>query len=277
LRDKNLNMRDKNLAKFLIILVIVNLIVISSLIVTVFSYGGYDNVYRPLIGGVQIETQRNYQFGFCSLGVYIKYGNNDDGFLTAGHCVDLWTSVYQPARYYFIGIVSREPPAFPDGQKLFDAAIIQLAVSAGPFIYEYPTIDMNQKVGVLRIYNNGELIKYQTILYKSGSATGLTSGRYVDKYNSCRPGEYACQPVIVIKGMQGYKGDSGAPVYIRILESPPTSPDRVNYVAIFVGLLSRVGYTSSDGWVAEATDIYQILTYWPDVRVVSCTTYPTCK
>ncbi len=162
--------------------------------------------YRPLIGGIQIETP----YGFCTLGYTARDSRGRVGVITAGHCVGYSYSadVYQPntgsASYY----IRR-----PDIISMFaDAAFIPFSNSA-PYV-----LDINEFYGTYYAskWNVYDYVPYDDActyfknvpVFKTGRTTGTTKGSIYGCYDYIHPVGY-----VLIVTMYAAPGDSGAPVY----------------------------------------------------------------
>jgi hypothetical protein len=85
------------LMAMLIFLVYSNSIVYAQEVYVEEAYPGYDEKYRPLIGGIQIQITKAEWYGpglsswFCSLAFPVYFLENNvlsTGFITAGHCIE---------------------------------------------------------------------------------------------------------------------------------------------------------------------------------------------
>lgn len=205
--------------------------------------------YRPLIGGIQIESvewlwiipDRKIQ---CTIGYPVRDLNGRKGVITAGHCTEYNTgwSIYQPVydrppwlwSSNYIGDSSWIAPH--SLQEYYDIAFIPYD-DVSPYIL-YITNEGAQQLPIVYIYTINDLkwflSNYGPLpINKTGRTTGTTGGRL------CHVGRY-CYIVVypypinmtycLIGDLIASEGDSGAPIFIhseimrKALNLPPTIP-----------------------------------------------------
>ena len=272
------------------------------------SYPHYDDVYRPLIGGIQMQYVSFFSVAICSLAFPVDFSNKK-GFVTAGHCGDEWwpNKVYQPYSVSaslpwrnVIGNIVRDSP--DTGESIVDAAIIQLdpsgipgPVDYSPFIFENRA-ELNQshlkdssgKVGIFDYqYPTERDIGYPTVFYKSGRTTGVTWGILVNINRECfdNPyGTFCVNPVMVLakyfneeriiyEGPMADSGDSGGVVYKRFLYYSELGGRIRQYAAIVYGIV-----TGKQGDWMYASLALNVVKQWSDVKPIRCipSTYLDC-
>jgi len=245
------------------------------------AYPGYDQQFRPLIGGVQIQTRIIYfTYSTCSLGVpiYFKnvWGGISKGFITAGHCGDISYFVDQPSSFFIfnqIGVISRDSiPGTGSGDYPIDAAIIDIGTTDfKPFIYENGLgSDPNHQVGIYTYEIPPSYMRdnINFIFFKSGRTTGLTFGWLTDvDVKKCVTNYCVLHSMQITKKYQVYSGpialpgDSGSPVYRKILIDSSG-----NQYAIVSGIL----FGGDRDKTFIATLALRIWNVWQDVTFYTC-------
>jgi len=184
--------------------------------------------YRPLIGGIQIETGTfswifwNSRY-YCTIGYTARDGNGNVGIVAAGHCTDFSTSfvVYQP-NYDFWGSNRIGSPTRIDGYS--DAAfipysstspsILYIAYQAG--VYNGVSVPVNSTISWDTIIYYAKT-HTSSLFYKTGRTTGTTSGYIVDAFDQYYDpvGGIPYSPLygVILTNIHADHGDSGAPLY----------------------------------------------------------------
>jgi len=181
--------------------------------------------YRPLIGGIQIETGTfswifwNSRY-YCTIGYTARDGNGNTGIVTAGHCTDFSTSfvVYQP-NYDFWGSNRIGSPTrindYSDAAFIpyssASPSILYIAYQAG--VYDGITVPVNSTISWDTIMYYAQT-NTSPLFFKTGRTTGTTSGyiiwtAYWDIGPDQRPKYRVIYTNIPTDG-----GDSGAPLYM---------------------------------------------------------------
>jgi len=206
--------------------------------------------YRPLIGGIQIESVewlwiipgRIFQ---CTIGYPVSDLNGGrKGVITAGHCTEYNTgwSIYQPVydrppwlwSSNYIGDSSWIAPH--EDQEHYDIAFIPND-NVSPYIL-YITNEGAQQLPIAYIYTINDLrwflSRYGPLpVNKTGRTTGTTGGRlyYAGQYCYIIVYPYPINiTYCLISDYYSDAGDSGAPIFIhseimrKVLNLPPTIP-----------------------------------------------------
>jgi hypothetical protein len=294
-----INIIIKMSVQFLLIFLILHSTLTNT---TIFanSYPHYDDPYRPLIGGIQIQYINFIVITICSLAFPVNFAGKK-GFVTAGHCGDEgWPNyVYQPhidspnlPWRNFIGNIVRDSP--DTGDSIVDAAIIQLdprgypgPVDYSPFIFENRA-ELNQsflkdssgKVGIYKFrYPTANDID-KVVFYKSGRTTGVTWGKlkYIRRecFDNSPFGTFCVDPVmgiqkdvneagIIYSGPIADHGDSGGVVYTRFLYYKEFGGFIRQYAAVVYGIVTGGG----GDWLYASLAL-NVVKQWPDVVPIKC-------
>jgi hypothetical protein len=293
-----------------IIILMITLVVLiydSSMIFAQNAYPGYDQPYRPLIGGIQIEITKaewygpSYSKGFCSLAFPVSFTENNSGklgFITAGHCIETDNGgdyVDQPYKgswwdwSNFIGRGIRSSWPYGGGNSDLDGALIRLENTGyEAFIYENGTHyfgsdreDRNHKVGITGYITPTKDMERKTIVYKSGRTTGITYGRIEQiDYKWYPTSNIEISPTIRITRCPdnqycfyndyiSYYGDSGGVWYIRyVIYSERIDVYRVyDYGAKIIGIHN--GKPDYDKAFVEAVASWatKVSEKWSDLKI----------
>jgi hypothetical protein len=184
-------------------------------------------LYRPLIGGIQIELIKWWRIfpvfdAYCTIGYVAKAPDNSLGVITAGHCSNFETgiSVYQPAwsllQNNYIGSPSWVAPS--SSNNYFDVEFIPNSNVALAVLYASDTGASPISTGYYYdFYQVRDLLRTGPIsVYKTGRTTGTTGGLITGAFD----------PLVVNLGgvttsirfalnttLYSLGGDSGSPVF----------------------------------------------------------------
>jgi hypothetical protein len=254
----------------------------------------------------------SFSKGFCSLGFPVNFTENNVrkyGYITAGHCIETANGgdyIDQPRKASwwdwsnFIGRGIRMVDERIDNRA--DAGLIRIEGSGheggiGKHIYEdgltarfrFDFPDATRRVGILDVKTPFKEMERNEnyILYKSGRTTGLTYGvvlqyDYRAKY---RAGDL--YPTLLITklnpknntpyydGPIAGRGDSGGPVYMRILIYPYFTPQ---YGAIIYGITTSFdpARPNNDPNYMVASWAIKVKEIWPDISFITCGYGPSC-
>jgi hypothetical protein len=293
---------------FILVIMLIFLIYGSSIIYVQAKYPGYDNRYRPLLGGIQIVIPYYYYLYYCSLAFPVNFkknGNQKYGFIKAGHCSGKKAGggdVYQPTvdQNNFIGSIIRNSYGV---DSRADAALIRIEGSGnengiGKHIYENGNLyfgnhkpDNDGRVGILDVrtpFKEMELNE-NYIQYKSGRTTGLTYGIVIqyDYYAKYPDGDL--YPALLISRCKNSsncyynttivdRGDSGGPVYDRILIYQELGGALKYYGAIIYGLVTGrdPSKPQNDTRYMVASWATKVKEIWPDISFITCGSGSSC-
>jgi hypothetical protein len=293
-----------------LVAMLVFLIYGSSIVYVEAQYPGYDKKYRPLIGGIQIEITKAEWYGpgwwsqRCSLGFPVSFTENNVikyGYITAGHCIRTANGgdyVDQPTKgpwwdwSNFIGRGIRSSWPYGGGKSDLDAALIRLENTGyEAFIFENGTHyrlgdhpDRNNRVGITG-YLTPTSNMIGTIVYKSGSTTGLTYGQIlrIDYNWTPRSTNIAIYPTILISRCPNNQcfyndylsdyGDSGGVWYIRyVIFVIHFNPGIwiFDYGAKVIGIHNGRPHYDQEHIEAVASWAVKVREKWSDISFVTC-------
>lgn len=164
--------------------------------------GEFANAFTNINAGGKITIP---ELGSCSMGYRVKY-NGKNGFITAGHCVDLYDpTVGETKKYHLVDNTD------------FDYAFVETYSNYTPTNkLEYPGPNITK----LAVPNYCPYITVNMEVAKSGITTEYTTGKVKGLDQSLF---YANQAVtvtgLVKTNVKSDSGDSGAPVFMPIKDS----------------------------------------------------------
>lgn len=165
-----------------------------------FVLSGYDAKYRPLIGGIQIQTQKSGSTYSATLGFAAVDNSGNKGYVTAKHFANsIGLQIWQPT----VSIFNKAGTVSKMGGDHADASFI-------PYSNVEASIHLGDSVTAPVKGTKNPVIGWK--VYMSGKTTGASTGYVEEVVNTQYPdGTIYIDQVKATYNSAG--GDSGAPVY----------------------------------------------------------------
>jgi hypothetical protein len=180
--------------------------------------------WRPITGGIQIETPGKY----CTLGFSALQGGTL-GFVTNSHCTQTQGGVESTPAYQavFPDLAGTEvtDPGYTSGGSCpagricrnSDSAFFRASTSVNPLVARTPGPSNLSISGWLEVPGKVLYPSQGQVVYKTGRSTGTTSGTIqwacATVNSGGTPHTYFCNYIATSSQQNGAGGDSGSPVY----------------------------------------------------------------